>query len=368
MPSLRQPSLEQRVVTAAQALIDLDKPVSPLDVLCAIGWVTQHHVDRWRQGRTDQLEPLSAIRPEKLETVLAVLRRWAQDQGLAPNETAYVTATRDRRALRFTADTDAAVERTLRTHWISPELSDPARERLVERRNRPPELLVIEPLKDWTCVGCAGTGALLVMEDAGPLCLTCADLDTLGFLPSGHATLTRRAKKESGLSAVVVRWSRSRKRYERQGVLVEEAALARAEASCLADEEVRLRRRERDRARREQQDVELARGMAEVILRRFPGCPAERAEAIATHTAVRGSGRVGRSAAGRALEEEVVARAVVASVRHEDTGYDELLMTGVTRDEARHRVRDEVDALLAAWRSGPGPATDRAPVAVPEVR
>jgi hypothetical protein len=88
------------------------------------------------------------------------------------------------------------------------------------------------------------------MEDAGPLCLECADLDALVFLPAGDAALTRRAKKANGLSAVVVRWSRSRRRYERQGILVEEAALQAAEESCLADEDARQAARARPGAPR----------------------------------------------------------------------------------------------------------------------
>jgi hypothetical protein len=71
-------------------------------------------------------------------------------------------------------------------------------------------------------------------------------MDHLVFLPSGDAALTRRAMKASGLSAVVVRWSRTRKRYERQGLLVEEAGLEQAEQQCLSDEDARMRRRERD--------------------------------------------------------------------------------------------------------------------------
>jgi hypothetical protein len=43
--------------------------------------------------------------------------------------------------------------------------------------------------------------------------------------------------------------------------------------------------------------------------------------------------------------------AVVASIRHEDTRYDELLMSGVEREEARAMVRDDVDAVLARWQS-----------------
>ena len=63
------------------------------------------------------------------------------------------------------------------------------------------------------------------MDDHEPLCLTCADLDHLVFLPAGGGAVTRRARKASRLSAVVVQWSRTRKRYERRGILVEEPAL-----------------------------------------------------------------------------------------------------------------------------------------------
>jgi hypothetical protein len=41
---------------------------------------------------------------------------------------------------------------------------------------------------------------------------------------------------------------------------------------------------------------------------------------------------------------------VVASVRHEDTRYDELLMSGVDRAEARDHVRLDVDRVLDSWR------------------
>jgi hypothetical protein len=66
----------------------------------------------------------------------------------------------------------------------------------------------------------------------------------------------------------------------------------------------------------------------------------------------RGSGRVGRTAAGRALEADAVELAVAASIRHQDTAYDDLLMTGVAYADARDRVRAEVDDVLARWRRG----------------
>jgi hypothetical protein len=281
---------------------------------------------------------------------MRVFRGWATARGLKPSETGYVARTRGRRQLRFSKTGDPAIELAYRTHWVSPELSQRKRERLAERQSRPPDLVVISPVKEWMCSLCGGTGDLLIMEEPGPVCMACADMDHLVFLASGDAALTRRAKARSRLSAVVVRFSRSRGRYERHGILVEEDALERAEAECLADEDARARRRERDAARRADEDLELQARMAIEIARLFPGCPNERAQEIARHAAARGSARVGRTAAGRALQARAIELAVAASVRHRDTDYDELLMSGAERADARERVRDDVARVLDGWR------------------
>lgn len=343
--------LERRVVAAAEDLLGQGNSVSPVDVLMTIGWLPRSVVDGWRQGRVECLEQVAPVRPDKLAAALDILRGWAAGKQLHAGEVAYVAATRDRRPLRFTADGDQAAERAWRTHWIRADLSEAARERVTQRQSRAPDLVVIEPLSEWTCTSCGGSGWLLFMEDPGPLCMDCADMGHLVFLPAGNAALSRRAKKASRLSAVVVRFSRGRKRYERQGILVEEQALEEAEAQCLADEEARARRRERDRQRRADQDVVFEARLAEAVRKLFPGCPADRAEAIARHAGMRGSGRVGRSAAGRALDERAVTLAVVAAVRHADTRYDELLMGGVPREAAREQVWHAVDRVLAAWQT-----------------
>ena len=148
-----------------------------------------------------------------------------------------------------------------------------------------------------------------------------------------------------------MRFSRSRRRYERQGILVEEEALAQAEASCLADEEARARRRFRQVEHRSLEDDAFKDSLGKEIIRLFPGCPPERAEDIAAHAGARGSGRVGRSAAGRALHPDAVTFAVVGVVRHSNTDYDRLLMSGVPRAEARTQVRPDIQAVLDAWRA-----------------
>ena len=116
------------------------------------------------------------------------------------------------------------------------------------------DLLVFLARRDGKCTEC-GTelfrGALIRLVEGNVLCLDCADLGHLEFLPRGNTALTRRASKYSPLRAVVVEWSRTRNRYERQGVLVTPQAIDRAEAECLEDGCVRERQRVRAAERRE---------------------------------------------------------------------------------------------------------------------
>jgi len=337
--------LERRVRLTAEEALTRQRYVSAIDVLLGLGWLAPSHLDRWRQGRVDSLERVVQANLPKITAAMTELRRWAQRNSLNPSETAYLARTRDRRPLRFSVSGDDGIERAYRTHWVAPELS----QRTVERQSRPPDLVVIWAVNEWTCTSCGGTGDVLFMEDAGPLCVDCADLAHLLFLPAGDAALTRRAKRASRLSAVVVRWSRSRKRYERTGILVEPDAIERAEQECLSDAEIRARRRDRNALGRADEDVRFQADLAAAIRARFPRCPAGRAEAIARHAASRGSGRIGRSAAGRALDPEAVRTAVAASVRHLDTDYDQLLMSGIDRETARRQVRERVDEVLRAW-------------------
>ncbi|MFC7306552.1 DUF2293 domain-containing protein [Streptomyces monticola] len=214
------------------------------------------------------------------------------------------------------------------------------------------DLVAVEPRGRRHCAEChTGPLDLLVMSDGEPHCLDCADLGHLVYLPRGNTALTRRAREGSSLSVVVVRRNRRRQRYERQGVLVEEVALALAEERCLADAEARARRRERDAVRRAAEDVRFTAEFAREIQRLHPGCPTERAQRIAAHASQRGSGRVGRSAAGRALDTGAVTAAVRAAVRHDDTDYDSLLMGGVPRGRARRQVAAAVEQILAGWRT-----------------
>jgi hypothetical protein len=226
---------------------------------------------------------------------------------------------------------------------------------MTSQPNQPEELKVFISTRESTCGECSenlGSKAwITLVGEKGALCLACADLDHLVFLPSGDAALTRRAKKHSTLSAVVLKWSRARKRYERQGLLVEEQALEKAEEECLADSDVRERRKEREAVRREELDRQYVEQFAQRVRELFPACPAGRETAIARHACQKYSGRVGRSASAKSLDGEAVLLAVIAHIRHRETDYDRLLARGYGRREARLEVESAVGKVLRSWEA-----------------
>src|SRR5262245_21885399 len=222
-----RPPLIERISAAAEACLARQNYVSAVGVFMRIGWLMLDPFKRWQQGRADSLEEGIQTNPARLSEALELLRSWATEKGLTATETPYVARTPERQALRFSRTGDPRLEQLYRTHWVSPELSERKREQLTEKASRPPELVVIQPLnRAWVCHRCGGTGDLLMMEGQGPACLPCVGLDRLEFLPSGDALLTRRVKARSETCAVVVRFSKTCRRYERQGLLVEPQVLA----------------------------------------------------------------------------------------------------------------------------------------------
>lgn len=218
---------------------------------------------------------------------------------------------------------------------------------------KPDDLVAFIVTREAKCDECGAElppGSFLRVEDGTALCLDCADLGDLAFLPRGDAALTRRASKHSPLRAVVVKWSRARKRYERQGTLVEPAAIDKAEAECEADAPERARRRAEAAVARVAEDRQYVAAFAQAVRQHFPGCPPDDERTIAAHACQKYSGRVGRSAAAKDLDETAVTLAVVAHVRHAHTHYDRLLATGVARRDARERIRGTIDRVLARWR------------------
>ena len=350
--------LRDRVIAAAEAALRAHGSVGPLELFQHMQLLQPVHVEAWRKGNEfyRNLEEHIQVGPEKYRKVLHYFAEWVQQRGLHPIEAAYTRRTpKGVEELRVTADGDAEDEKFYRTRYAPADLPPGKTTRLREKLAKAPDLVVFEKVgQEGDCSECGRDlhkGSFLAMENGKPLCLECADLDHLVFLPAGDIALTRRARKLSPLSAVVVRFQRSRQRYERQGLLVTAWALNQAEEQCAADEPERAARRARAAVLRQVEDREFVAEVTQAVLGQFPACPSEEAAAIASHTAARGSGRVGRSAAGRSLDPRAIELAVIAHIRHEHTPYDELLMKGEERLQARRLVRETIDAVLAKWRA-----------------
>jgi len=232
-------NLEERIVSAANAALENHKYVSPIDVLIGLGWLSQGQVQDWRRGRIQYLEHVVQADLNKIIQVMEILRSWAKKQGLKPFQTAYLARTAGpERDLRFSKSGLSDIEETYRTYYVSPGLSEKKREELQDKLRQAPELVVYWILRQSNCSKC-GTelhaGSLLLLEGGNPLCMECAGMDDLIYVPAGNAKLTRRIKKYSSRSAVVVKFSRARKRYERQGILADKEAVNRAESECEAE-------------------------------------------------------------------------------------------------------------------------------------
>lgn len=224
----------------------------------------------------------------------------------------------------------------------------------MEEKSQDLVVFISSGAKETTCSECQeklGRHAWITLRrDQGALCLACADLDHLVFLPSGDMALTRRTKKYSRLWAVVLKWSSARRRYERQGLLVEEAALAKAAEECLGNQQAREQTRLRSAEKRAELDQAYVKQFAGRIRELFPKCPKGREAEIAEHACAKHSGRVGRCAAAKDLDEKAVRAAVIAHVRHRETNYDEQLLLGADRLEARQQVAAAVTQVLARWQ------------------
>ncbi len=348
---------------AAEAALAHHHYVSAIDVLTGMGLLTPSNLQSWRTGRVDFLERVIQGNLSKISESMSLFRKWAAAKGLRPSETQYMRKGRSGKMdLQFSKSGDSGIEKNYRTHYVSPELSARKRENLEARLSRAEDPVVFQIRRESKCSEC-GTelfpGNMLMMEAEQPLCLPCAGRGDLEFLPAGDTALTRRSVKYSERHNVVVRFSRTRGRYERQGVLVEVAALEKAERECYEDADQRADQRVRAAQQRQHQDVVFVARLAEHIQVLFPGCPAEEARAIAEHTGERGSGRVGRSEAARMMDEQALMLAVGAAIRHRHTTYDKLLSRGVDRAFAREQVAGKVAEVRAAWLGPAGPLPAR---------
>ena len=229
------------MISTSEKVLYQQHYVSPIDVLVGIGYLQPIHVQDWRKGKIHYLEKSIQANLKKISFAMKCFRKWANEKGLIPRKTAYLARTSGpKRELRFSKSGIQSIETAYRTHYISPLLTEKKQQRLKEKWEKSPELVAFITVNNSECSKCEKDmpkGSFLLMEADQPLCMSCAGLDELVFLPSGDAQLTRQAKKLSTKHVVVIKFSRTRKRYERQGLLVEEEALEVAESNLAENRE-----------------------------------------------------------------------------------------------------------------------------------
>lgn len=345
---------DSRVLVAAERAFKTHGFVSFVDVMIGIGFLAESNLKVWRLGRIPTIADLLQGGPPKLNRAVELLRQFAREHGPVEPEARFTRQTpRGEEDLQIAPEGLEDKAQYLKLRWMPEHFADENHERKVQKAERATDPVAFIVSRDSKCSECGveiEQGDMLYMDANEPLCLACAGMGELEFLPAGDTALTRRSTKYSSRKIVVVKFSRSRGRYERQGILAEADAIAKAEEECAEDADERAADRAKAEKHRVQQDKRFAAEFTRAVLDLFPRCPPDQAQRIAQHTAVRGSGRVGRSAAGRAFDREAVTLAVRAAVRHELTNYDELLAKGVERADARAKVADKIEKIVDRWR------------------
>lgn len=178
-----------------------------------------------------------------------------------------------------------------------------------------------------------------------------------GLLAPGDAALSRRIKQD-GPSLTMIEL-KGRKRFSR-GIWApaDRIEALRAELAREREDPAYLRKLEAGRRGREREQASYALEFREAVRRFLAFHPNYQAEAevlaglVADHAVPVGSGTVARTE--RIPIEDRAAAATIAWMRHQTTGYDQMLIARVKgkRREVRRMLAQRSAQLLAAYRRG----------------
>jgi hypothetical protein len=187
-------------------------------------------------------------------------------------------------------------------------------------------------------------------EDYNGLCLSCSPFASYTLLPPGNVALTRRSKKHSKLCGVLLFWNQRRRRYERKGQYVEAKAIVQAEKECSSYEVIRANNNVKAAEKRLVQDKVYIQEFGKAIRAYYPNCPAKREFEIATHSCEKYSGRVGRTAAAKQFDTNMIDLAVEAHIRHTETNYDARFGKGMRKRLIRADLKGSIERIMLSWK------------------
>jgi len=230
-PTQRGNTIRERVEEAANTILASAGRATTFDVLMHLSWLHDGHIKLWQRRHQcfEFLEPEMQSTPQRRRQVLEHFEHWGKERGLETTSVAFFPTVRDPQdELQVTPGGDPQLERLFRLCFIAPKLNEKKRQAIKEKVQKKPDLLVFVCFRTDTCAECdaeIGKGSFVFLSAADVLCLTCADLDRLVFLPSGDVALTRRARKHSRLSAVVLEHNRRLRRQHTSPLLFHQRQL-----------------------------------------------------------------------------------------------------------------------------------------------
>jgi hypothetical protein len=114
--------IARRVPIVAAELLAEKGYIAAVDVIMRLGWLTPEAHESWRFGRVPYLEQVVTGNLSRLGFTMGELRNFAQQVGLRPSWTGYVTwGKKGRSPLRFTRSGLPELEQAYATHWLKPK-------------------------------------------------------------------------------------------------------------------------------------------------------------------------------------------------------------------------------------------------------
>jgi len=117
--------------------------VTPVEVLIAIGALSNEDYERWRFGKVDCLERVCKMNLRKLSFVNHEIRAYARKHDLKPSWTFYKRWGINRKGnsgqtvkLRFSKNGDENIEKQYATHYVGQEKIAAAKERREARQSK----------------------------------------------------------------------------------------------------------------------------------------------------------------------------------------------------------------------------------------
>jgi len=143
--------LQERVVQAAEALLQRSGSAGPLELFQELRWLNPVHFNGWRKGDEHNriLETWIQAGPGKIEKAVFHFHEWVRQRGLRPIEASYTRrGPRGVEQLRVTEAGQPEREKFYRTHYAPADLPEKKTAKLAKKLNQAPDLVVFQKVSE----------------------------------------------------------------------------------------------------------------------------------------------------------------------------------------------------------------------------